>query len=86
MGVPPPLGTLPFQQFHSDEGPAAVLINIIDRADIRMTENGSRYDCQGHGNFHRTRASSREAASVRCEIRDLTEHLIFRLLVRLLFA
>jgi len=33
---------LSFEQFHSDEGLAFVLINVVDRADVGMVERGRR--------------------------------------------
>jgi hypothetical protein len=36
------LERLPFEQFHSDEGPAAFLANVMNGADIRMIEGRRR--------------------------------------------
>ena len=31
---------LPVQKFHGDEGPAALLVNLVDCANVRMIEGG----------------------------------------------
>ena len=38
----PALERLPFEQFHGDEGPAGVLANVVDRADVRMIQRRGR--------------------------------------------
>ena len=38
----PALERLPFEQFHGDEGPARVLTDVVDGADVRMIQRRSR--------------------------------------------